>query len=80
MTSANSVRPWPRWRRPRPRRKQSMQAHGWFTVMSELHGAIEPAVRLCAVMVKLPFGAPVGADDGTGEVVGRPVDRRRLRC
>ena len=30
-----------------------------FTVMSELHGAIEPAVRLCAVIVKLPFGAPV---------------------
>ena len=34
-----------------------MQAHGWFTMMSELHGAIVPLTRLWAVMMKLPLGA-----------------------
>ncbi len=50
-----------------------MQAHGWFTVMSELHGAIEPAVRLCAVIVKLPFGAPVARMTAPVKLYGDPL-------
>ena len=56
-----------------------MQAHGRSTVMSELHGAMRAGHEALGGDREVAVRSVGATDDGTGEVVGRPVEDGLLR-